>query len=871
MHCYPRDISKLRSLSHLCDDFAALDALVTELMDQEPSHLVSPSAIASSPSSSSSSSSSSAIVSPLLSAAEVTTNGNSKTSSKKKHLAGDVGGNSCSKEDFQLPFGWSVKEKKSSRNKLYINPEGNKQFNSLLGVERHVNGESNATDWTYVNKQVVPCPRCVPGSGRMAGHGGHHITFALPDDWQVDETTNPKSFINPDGDKRFKNLLAVERYINGESNARDWTHVNKVGPCPRCISGSGKMTGHEGSHITFALPDDWQVDENYNKIKRFYINPNGDKRFHSLLGVERYINGESNARDWTNIKKNWSLMDTHQQGYMNKQVGSCPCESCNVEIPSFSSSSSSSTTSNEQTTKSKKKRNAPTSSAVSQGNQEIKKRKKSHGILSSSGSSDSKEDEKEDADMLLDDQDDDDENDEEVFVSSVHDICDSGITELNNKEDKDGIRRDQDLLTSTRKSSVLRQVPSTSSAQKTVVDDEEASSSDEEEEEEGGDYLDQITTLSGLRDAAGTLNLNKAKSNYKADDLDELRTAIRIAMARLCLTCRDAVFKRWCELEQNRKKGSSSKSNIAGTCRKQYQGLTDDQKNDSNGMNFHHALQNSTLSINLQHGIRFANANRLLISTTKTNTITHKNSLAAPSKTNISNCIQVLNGDVVKNKGRQIITNIWRSMYACFQEYQHLFQGRLPTSDEMTGNYTSGSVYELEEEQQRFMGGKAIWSLHDKTHGGKHVKSMLTDDYLSNGREAKYNKLRHAPKSIKGGKPTLYLCDTTTGSVMTGDYVDNANSTHAWTSGDIDYQKPGDCHPHQDWLDSEAAVVAASISMNGMRLLVQIVFRVPGSGNAAIAMAILRQHWLGDHIDPISSGSVSKVTSSSSSSSYVPE
>ena len=131
MPCNPRDISKLRSLSHLCDDYAALDALVTELMDQEPSHLVplvppvlqashsphspqapvvvpvaanvephpsnttvafverhgqienrqqedaqenvqeveaSPSAIASS---SSSSSSSSAIVSPLLSAAEV--------------------------------------------------------------------------------------------------------------------------------------------------------------------------------------------------------------------------------------------------------------------------------------------------------------------------------------------------------------------------------------------------------------------------------------------------------------------------------------------------------------------------------------------------------------------------------------------------------------------------------------------------------------------------------------------------------------------------------------------------------------------------------------------------------------------------------
>ena len=759
MPYYPRDISKHRSLSHLCDDFAAVDALVTELMDQEPSHLLPP-------------------VPPVLQA-------------------------SIQKED----------------------------------VQENV-------------QEVEASPSAI--ASLSSSSSSSPVAFVLPEDWQVDETTNPKSFIHPNGDKRFRSLLGVERYINGERKATDWTHVYKVGPCPRCISGSGKMDGHLGSHITFALPEDWQVDETTNP--KSFIHPNGDKRFKYLIAVERYINGERKATDWTNIKKNWTLMDTHRQGYMNKQVGSCPCESCNVEIPSSSSSSSSSTTSNEQTTKSKKKRKAPTSSAVSSGIQKIKKRKKSHG------SNDSEEDEKEDVEMLLGGQDDDD--------------------------DEDDARRNQGLLTITHDSTLVFQVP----AQKTVfqapsvstlvVDNEEAFSSEEEssseEEEEEGDYLDQITTLSGLRDAAGTLNLNKAKSNYKADELDELRKAIRVAVARLCLNCREAVFHRWCELEQNRKKGSSSKSNIAATCRKQFQGLTDDQKNGSNGMNFHHVLQNSTLSIILQDGIGFAIENRSRISETKTNTITHKNSLAAPSKTNISNCGQVPNGDVVKNKGKQIITNLWASMYACFQEHKELFIGGLPTSDEMTGNYTSDSVFESEtEKQQRFMGGKTIWSLHDLSHGGKHVKAMLTDDYLSKGREAKYDQLRHEPESIKGGEPTLYLCDTTNGSVMTGNYVDNAKSTHAWSSDDIDYKQPGDCRPHQDWLDSEAAVVAASISRKGMRLLVQIVFRVPGSGNAAIAMAILREHWLGNHIDPISSGSVSKVTSSSSSSSssspYVPD
>ena len=67
-----------------------------------------------------------------------------------------------------------------------------------------------------MNKQEVPCSSCVAGSGKMAGHKGRHITFVLPDDWQVDKTKRHKSYINPDGDKQFNSMAAVERHINGE-------------------------------------------------------------------------------------------------------------------------------------------------------------------------------------------------------------------------------------------------------------------------------------------------------------------------------------------------------------------------------------------------------------------------------------------------------------------------------------------------------------------------------------------------------------------------------------------------------------------------------------------------------------------------------
>ena len=51
----------------------------------------------------------------------------------------------------------------------------------------------------------------------MTGHSGPHATFGLPDGW-TKEVNNKKAnyYINPEGDKRFKSLPAVERFVNGE-------------------------------------------------------------------------------------------------------------------------------------------------------------------------------------------------------------------------------------------------------------------------------------------------------------------------------------------------------------------------------------------------------------------------------------------------------------------------------------------------------------------------------------------------------------------------------------------------------------------------------------------------------------------------------
>ena len=62
-----------------------------------------------------------------------------------------------------------------------------------------------------------PCPDCVENSGRITGHGGSHATFAIPEGWTKEvNNKNGNFYINPEGDKRFKGLPAVERFVNGE-------------------------------------------------------------------------------------------------------------------------------------------------------------------------------------------------------------------------------------------------------------------------------------------------------------------------------------------------------------------------------------------------------------------------------------------------------------------------------------------------------------------------------------------------------------------------------------------------------------------------------------------------------------------------------
>ena len=115
-----------------------------------------------------------------------------------------------------------------------------------------------------MNKQEVPCSSCVAGSGKMAGHKGRHITFVLPDDWQVDKTKRHKSYINPDGDKQFNSMAAVERFVNGEQALTyDWSTTasssssssstsTTTAAAPIPLTSSAAITSSSSSSITAA-------------------------------------------------------------------------------------------------------------------------------------------------------------------------------------------------------------------------------------------------------------------------------------------------------------------------------------------------------------------------------------------------------------------------------------------------------------------------------------------------------------------------------------------------------------------------------------------------------------------------------------------
>jgi hypothetical protein len=70
-----------------------------------------------------------------------------------------------------------------------------------------------------------PCPKCVPGSGKLIGHMGRHV-----------KKGSAKIF----GSRGPVQPVAVPKQSQIE--------------CPRCIPGSGKLPGHFGRHITKKPP-----------------------------------------------------------------------------------------------------------------------------------------------------------------------------------------------------------------------------------------------------------------------------------------------------------------------------------------------------------------------------------------------------------------------------------------------------------------------------------------------------------------------------------------------------------------------------------------------------------------------------------------
>ena len=163
--------------------------------------------------------------------------------------SGKKAGHRSVHKTFAVPRGWTIDD--SGSQKVYVSPDNDTRLYGLRAVERYVN--------------AGPCPDCVDGSGKREGHADKHVTFLLPSDWKSVVTigngatnTGAKSkyFISPDN-KRFPSLAAVERYLTGTNEIKEWNAIR-----------------------TFVLPSDWktvvtigQGASNTGKKNKSYISP----------------------------------------------------------------------------------------------------------------------------------------------------------------------------------------------------------------------------------------------------------------------------------------------------------------------------------------------------------------------------------------------------------------------------------------------------------------------------------------------------------------------------------------------------------------------------------------------------------------------
>ena len=118
----------------------------------------------------------------------------------------------------------------------------------------------NVKSKPITERRPIP-PAKATNSGRMAGT----LTFANIIHWQVDKTTKPKSFINPDGDKRFKSMAAVERFVNGEKAlVGDWESIETVISLHSNDSSSSTSSSSSSSSSTISKIGDVDEDEQEN-------------------------------------------------------------------------------------------------------------------------------------------------------------------------------------------------------------------------------------------------------------------------------------------------------------------------------------------------------------------------------------------------------------------------------------------------------------------------------------------------------------------------------------------------------------------------------------------------------------------------------
>ncbi|PNX92451.1 methyl-CpG binding domain-containing protein 7-like [Trifolium pratense] len=124
--------------------------------------------------------------------------------------------------------------------------------------------------------------------------------FNLPDDWLVEHRprfSNPnqvdKYYIEPQTGHKFRSLVAVQRYLNGET--RNYL------PIERMISENKDTIVLRSPQSPFKLPDDWVVEHRprvskpncVDRVDRYYIEPHTGVKFRSLVSVQRYLNEET--------------------------------------------------------------------------------------------------------------------------------------------------------------------------------------------------------------------------------------------------------------------------------------------------------------------------------------------------------------------------------------------------------------------------------------------------------------------------------------------------------------------------------------------------------------------------------------------------